>query len=77
MDWFKKQFSGFQVMSCPPNSTDSNVVKRLWSQIRTATLTPRKVQELQYQLVSLRYQIPQTTSQHLVESMPRQDLAVV
>ncbi|XP_071039868.1 uncharacterized protein [Parasteatoda tepidariorum] len=73
--------SDFQVMSWPPNSSDLNPIEHLWSylenQIRAATLPPRNVRELLDQLVSARYQKPQTTYQHLVESMPRRVLAVL
>lgn len=81
MDWFEEHSSDFQVMSWPPNSPDMNPIEHLWSylenQIRAATLPPRNVRELQDQLVSAWYQIPQTTYQHLVESMPRRVLAVL
>ena len=80
-EWFEEHSSDFQVMSWLPNSPDINPIEHLWShlenQIRAATLPPRNVRELQDQLVSAWYQIPQTTYQHLVESMPRRVLVVL
>lgn len=68
MEWFKEH-SGI------------NPIQHLWShlqnQICTGTLPPRNVRELQHQLVSTWYQIPQTTYQYLVKLMERQMLAVL
>ncbi|XP_071041341.1 fatty-acid amide hydrolase 2-like [Parasteatoda tepidariorum] len=81
IDWFEEHSSYFQVMSWPSNSPDLNLIELLWSylenQIRAATLPSRNVKELQDQLLSAWYQIPQTTYEHLVESMPRRVLAVL
>lgn len=73
-----QQDEEFQVMSWPPNSPSMHPIEYLWShmekQIRTATLPPSNVREFQ---VNVWYQIPQTTYQHLLKSMPRSVLDIL
>lgn len=79
--WFEEHDSDFSVLSWPAQSPDLNPIENLWDEvergIRKLNPLPSNLKELEDAVQRIWSQVPHTTYQHLIESMPRRMCAVI
>ncbi|KAI4885477.1 hypothetical protein NFI96_007017 [Prochilodus magdalenae] len=78
--WLEEYDQDFQALPWPPNSPDLNPIEHLWDhldrRVRSMDPPPRTLQQLWDALQSAWLQIPVTTYQALIESIPARLAAV-
>ncbi|GFW84008.1 transposase domain containing protein [Trichonephila clavipes] len=83
LEWFQEHDAEFQLMSCPPNSSDINAIEYIWDvcvmgrQLRVQRPPIRNISDLCDRCLNIWYNLSPAIYQGLVASMPRQVEAVL
>ncbi len=80
-DWFLEHDNEFTLLKWPPQSPDLNPIEHLWDvverEIRIMDVHRTNLQKLRDAIMSIWTKISEECFQHLVESMPQRDKAVM
>ncbi len=77
-DWFLEHDNEFTLLKWPPQSPDLNPIEHLWDVVEREILIidvqPTNLQQLRDAIMTIWTKISEECFQHLVESMPQEEL---